>query len=58
LIRHAGQRVALAVSALPVTMIEPALRAFLVAAVGGAVLPAAGLAATSQAAIALPAVAV
>src|SRR5215831_19083695 len=57
LIRHAG-RVALPVGALPVAMIEPALRTLLVPAVGRAVLPEPGFAATSRAAIALPAVAV
>jgi hypothetical protein len=58
LIRHASWRAAFAVRTLPVPMIEPALRTLLVAAVGGAVLPAPGCAAASRAAIALPAVAV
>ena len=57
LIRHLG-RVALPVGALPVAMIEPALRTLLVAAVGGAVLPEPGFGATSRAAIALPAITV
>jgi hypothetical protein len=58
LIRHASWRVAFAVRALPVAMIEPALGTLLVAAVSGAVLPAPGFAAASRAAIALPAIAV
>lgn len=57
LIRHAG-RMTLPVGALPVAMIEPALRTLLVPAVGRAVLPEPGFAATSRAAVALPAVAV
>jgi len=58
LIRHARPAVTLAVGALPVPMIEPALRTLLVATIGGAVLPNSGLGSTSLAAIALPAVAV
>jgi hypothetical protein len=57
LIRHAG-RVALPVGALPVAMIEPALRTLLVPAVSRAMLPEPSFGATSRAAIALPAVAV
>jgi len=57
LIRHAG-RMTLPVGALPVAMIEPALRTLLVPAVRRAVLPEPGFGATSRAAVALPAVAV
>lgn len=56
LIRHAGLRAAMPVGALPVAMIEPALGALLVTAVGLAVLPAARLAAAIQAAIAMSAI--
>jgi hypothetical protein len=58
LIRHASWRVALPVGTLPVAMIESALRTLLVAAVGGAALPAARFAAAGRTAIALPAIAV
>src|SRR5215212_11279031 len=56
MIRHASLGLALAVTTLPVTMIEPAFRAALMAAVGGAALPEAGLSAASRAAILLSAV--
>ena len=57
LIRHAGPAPALAVLPLPVPMIEPALRAPLIAAVGRMVLPP-SFRAARRAAIALPAIAV
>jgi hypothetical protein len=58
LIRHAGQRVTLPVGALPIAMVEPALRTPLVAAVGSTVLSPPGLPAAHWAAIALTAITV
>jgi len=58
LIRHARPTVPLAVGALPVTVIEPALRASLVTTVGSAALLAPGFRAASRAAVTLPAIAV
>jgi len=57
-IRHANWRVTLAVSTLPIAMIEPALRTPLVAAVGSTVLSPPGLPAAHWAAIALTAITV
>ena len=58
MIRHAGSCPALAILALPVAMIQPALRAPLVAAVGAASLLESRLAAAGGTAIALSPVAV
>ena len=58
MIRHAGRRVTLPVSTLPVAMIEPALRTSLVAAVGSTVLSPPGFTAAHRAAIALSAITV
>lgn len=55
MIRHARSGAALPVSALPVTMIEPAFGGLLMAAVGGAALQPAGTCATGATAINLAA---
>jgi hypothetical protein len=57
LIRHTAIEPAMAPGALPVAVIEPALGALLVPAVGGAALATTRLAATIEAAIALPSIA-
>jgi len=57
-IRHANWRVTLAVGTLPITMIEPAFRTPLIAAVGNAVLSAPGCTAAHRAAITLSAITV
>ena len=57
MIRHARPAPALAVVLLPIPVVEPALRALLIAAVGRPVLPAPGFGATNRAAIALSAIA-
>ena len=57
LIRHAGRCVTLSVGTLPVAMIEPPFQTPLVAAVGGAALPAPSFVAASRTARDLSAVA-